>query len=82
MPAQARHSCQHNWDSNTLRGRALGPAGRLACVWIRATYPTQPLLCIPPTFQDGSKGHSRALGSGEQASQGWQGALPCPTYSV
>lgn len=43
--------------------REEGPRGQLAgwaCVWTRATYTGQPLLYIPSTFQDGSKGHSTA----------------------
>lgn len=32
-----------------------------ARVWIRATYPGQPLLCIPSTFQGEGKGCARGL---------------------
>lgn len=53
--------CQHGWEAHTL-----GPAGRPGHVWTWATDTAQPLLCIPSTFQDGSKGHTESQGSGEQ----------------
>lgn len=72
--------CQHGWEAHTL-----GPAGRPGHVWIWATDTAQPLLCIPSTFQDGSKGNTESQGSGEQRLPshphpqplGTGGARPC-----